>query len=345
MTSQKLSINKVCLILVIVVLLLTGGTLTALYLMTSKISAVFCGLLFMLSVLACNVAFVILIRKKLTLFSDMFCRTLDKMIAGEIDPQQAAEESLFYKINHRLGRLYEIMQENRRSVSKERADLQELISDISHQVKTPIANLKMVNMTLMENDVPPQKQREFLLAMGTQLDKLDFLMQAMIKTSRLETGVITLEKKPQAIYDTLAAALGGILLNAEKKRIAVTVDCAEQLTVSHDRKWTSEALFNILDNAVKYTPEGGSISVSVESWEMYLKISIADTGRGIPENEQGTIFKRFNRSADVHDIDGIGIGLYLAREIITMQGGYIKVVSSVGSGSDFSVFLPHDSEF
>lgn len=346
MTSQKLSINKVCSILVILVLFLAGGTLTALYLMTSKISAVFCGLLFVLSVLTCNVAFVILIRKKLTLFSDVFCRTLDKMIAGEIEPQQAAEEeSLFYKINHRLGQLYEIMQENRRSVSKERADLQELISDISHQVKTPIANLKMVNMTLMENDVPPQKQREFLGAMGTQLDKLDFLMQAMIKTSRLETGVITLEKKQQAIYDTLAAALGGILLNAEKKSIAVTVDCAEQLTVSHDRKWTSEALFNILDNAVKYTPEGGSISVSVESWEMYLKISIADTGRGIPESEQGTIFKRFYRSADVHDIDGIGIGLYLAREIITMQGGYIKVVSSVGSGSDFSVFLPHDSEF
>ena len=155
-----------------------------------------------------------------------------------------------------------------------------------------------------------------------------------------ETGVISLEKKSQPLYDTLAAALGGILLNAEKKQINVQVDCPENLVVSHDRKWTSEALFNILDNAVKYTPEGGQIRVSVESWEMYVKIDIADTGIGISEQHQGAIFKRFYREDIVHDVDGIGIGLYLAREIVTLQGGYIRVTSEVGRGSTFSVFLP-----
>ena len=128
----------------------------------------------------------------------MLCCTLDEMMNGKIDISQVAEEeNLFYKINHRLVRLYEVMQESKNSVASERADLQELISDISHQVKTPIANLKMINATLLEQEVPPDKQREFLLASGTQLDKLDFLMQAMIKTSRLETGVISLEKKQQ----------------------------------------------------------------------------------------------------------------------------------------------------
>lgn len=254
----------------------------------------------------------------------------------------AEEESLFYKINYRLGRLYEVMNENRRNVAKERADLQELISDISHQVKTPIANLKMINSTLMEQKVSPYKQKEFLSASASQLDKLDFLMQAMIKTSRLETGVISLDKKKQPVYDTLASALGGILLNAEKKQIDVSVDCPEQLAVPHDRKWTSEALFNILDNAVKYTPENGKITVTVECWELYLKISIADTGKGIPEKHQGAIFKRFYREDDVHDVEGIGIGLYLAREIISMQGGYIKLNSDPGLGSCFTVFLPRD---
>ena len=234
------------------------------------------------------------------------------------------------------------MQESKNSVASERADLQELISDISHQVKTPIANLKMVNATLLEQEVPSDKQREFLLASGTQLDKLDFLMQAMIKTSRLETGVISLEKKQQPIYDTLAMALGGIFLNAERKHIQVEVNCPETLVVSHDRKWTAEALFNILDNAVKYTPEYGSIRVCVESWEMHLKVSITDTGKGIPENQQGAIFRRFYREEDVHDIEGIGIGLYLAREIISLQNGYIQVTSQVGTGSTFSVFLPHE---
>ena len=343
MSAKKLSINKSCAFLGLVLLLAASATIIILYELTHSISAVLCCLFFCLFVLFCVVCFVVLVRRKLTLFSDLFCRTIDDMLSGNIAPlQMTEEESLFYKINYRLGRLYEVMNENHRNVAKERADLQELISDISHQVKTPIANLKMINSTLMEQEVPPYKQKEFLSASSSQLDKLDFLMQAMIKTSRLETGIISLEKKMQPIYDTLASALGGILLNAEKKQIDVSVDCPEQLAVPHDRKWTSEALFNILDNAVKYTPENGKITVTAECWELYLKISIADTGKGIPEKHQGAIFKRFYREDDVHDVEGIGIGLYLAREIISMQGGYIKVMSEVGKGTTFSIFLPRE---
>ena len=343
MNMRKLSINKACILLGILLLLAVGAVSAAVYLLTRNATAVWYVFLFSLFVLFCVIFFVALIRWKLIRFSDAFCGQMDDMLSGDMQPKQTVEEeSLFYKINYQLGRLYEVMQENKNSIAKERADLQELISDISHQVKTPIANLKMVNATLLEQEVPPDKQREFLLASSTQLDKLDFLMQAMIKTSRLETGVISLEKKQQPIYDTLAMALGGIFLNAEKKHIQVEVNCPETLVVSHDRKWTAEASFNILDNAVKYTPEYGSIRVCVESWEMHLKVSITDTGKGIPENQQGAIFRRFYREEDVHDIEGIGIGLYLAREIISLQNGYIQVTSQVGTGSTFSVFLPHE---
>ena len=331
MNMRKLSINKACVLWGTLLLLAVGAVCAAVYLLTQNITAVRCVFLFSLFVLLCVIFFVALIRRKLVRFSDAFCGQMDDMLSGDIQPKQTVEEeSLFYKINYRLGRLYEVMQENKNSIAKERADLQELISDISHQVKTPIANLKMINNTLLENEVPPQKQKEFLTAQASQLDKLDFLMQAMIKTSRLETGVISLEQKQQPVYDTLAAALGGILLNAEKKQIDVQVECPEHLDARHDRKWTSEALFNILDNAVKYTPTGGQIRVSVEGWEMYVKINIADTGIGISEQHQGTIFKRFYREDAVHDVDGIGIGLYLAREIVTLQGGYIRVASEVG---------------
>ena len=198
MISKKLSLNKVCIILATTILLLSVVMFSVLYILTKEMSVVFCSMAFGLLFLLCVTAFVILIRRKLTLFSEMLCCTLDEMMNGKIDVSQVAEEeNLFYKINHRLVRLYEVMQESKNSVASERADLQELISDISHQVKTPIANLKMINATLLEQEVPPDKQREFLLASGTQLDKLDFLMQAMIKTSRLETGVISLEKKQQ----------------------------------------------------------------------------------------------------------------------------------------------------
>ena len=340
MNMRKLSINKACVLLGTLLLLAVGAVCTAVHLLTQNITAVRCVFLFSLFVLLCVICFVALIRRKLVRFSDAFCSLMDDMLSGNMQLKQTVEEeSLFYKIEYRLNRLYEVMQESKNSIAQERADLQELISDISHQVKTPIANLKMINSTLLENEVPVQKQKEFLTAQATQLDKLDFLMQMMIKTSRLEAGVISLEKKSQPLYDTLAAALGGILLNAEKKQINVQVDCPENLVVSHDRKWTSEALFNILDNAVKYTPEGGQIRVSVESWEMYVKIDITDTGIGISEQHQGAIFKRFYREDIVHDVDGIGIGLYLAREIVTLQGGYIRVTSEVGKGSTFSVFL------
>ena len=214
------------------------------------------------------------------------------------------------------------------------------VSDISHQVKTPVANLKMVTDTLLAKPVTEQERRDFLQGIRSQTDKLEFLVQSMGKASRLETGAITLEKKDVPLLDTLAQAMSGIVYGAEQKGISVEVQCPEDLRVSHDSKWTAEALFNLLDNAVKYTPAGGRICVSVEQWEMYVKLDVTDTGKGIPESRQAAIFRRFYREEEVHDQPGVGIGLYLAREIVTRQGGYIKVASEPDRGSAFSVFLP-----
>ncbi len=342
MNAGRLSINRACALCAAFLGIISIAVIIAAFLLTKNLAVVWLGLLFVVLVFAGVAAFVAFLRHKLVLFSDDLCRTMDNMLNGSAAPPQSyEEENLFYKINHRLTRLYEVLRENQESIAKERANLQELISDISHQVKTPIANLQMVNATLLEQPVPEEKRQEFLMASSGQLEKLDFLMQAMIKTSRLETGVISLDRKMQPLYDTLAAALGGILLNAERKNIHVSIACPADIVLAHDRKWTSEALFNILDNAVKYTPAGGDIQVSVQSWEFYVKVDITDSGKGIAEGRRGMIFKRFYREEEVHDIEGIGIGLYLAREIVTMQGGYIKVASKVGDGSTFSIFLPH----
>ena len=151
MNMRKLSINKACVLLGTLLLLAVGAVCAAVYLLTQNITAVRCVFLFSLFVLLCVICFVALIRRKLVRFSDAFCGQMDDMLSGDMQPKQTVEEeSLFYKINYRLGRLYEVMQENKNSIAKERADLQELISDISHQVKTPIANLKMINNTLLE---------------------------------------------------------------------------------------------------------------------------------------------------------------------------------------------------
>ena len=341
MTVKRLSIRKLC-------LLIGGGSLFSMLTITAVLYTLAGSSLMLLGGIALTLCslfwFFLLVQlfsRRLSLFTSDLCQNLDKMMNGNGEPVQISDsETLFARISHRLSRLYDIMQENRRKVDEERQELQRLISDISHQVKTPVSNLKMVTDTLLTKPVTDQERIDFLRGIRSQTDKLDFLFQALVKTSRLETGAIRLEKRDGLLFVTLAQAMSGIVYAAEKKNIAVTVDCPEDLSLSHDSKWTAEALFNLLDNAVKYTSSGGKISVSVEQWEMYIKLDVSDTGKGIIESEQASIFRRFYREEEVHNEPGVGIGLYLTREVITRQGGYLKVTSEIGKGSVFSVFLP-----
>ena len=308
---------------------------------TGQMWIVASGVLLILCALVWMFLLTIAFGKRLSVFTRELCRAMDQMISGSGEPVRAADsETLFARISYRLSRLYGIMQENRRKVDEERQELQMLVSDISHQVKTPVSNLKMVTDTLLSKSVTEEERREFLQGIRNQTNKLEFLFQALVKTSRLETGAIRLEKKDGLLIDTLAIACSGIVYAAEKKNISVTVDCPEDLRLSHDSKWTAEALFNLLDNAVKYTPAGGAIRISAEQWEMYVKLNVSDTGKGIPESNQAAIFRRFYREEEVHGEQGVGIGLYLTREIVTRQGGYIKVASEPGQGSEFSIMLP-----
>lgn len=339
--NRKRDSNRNSFVLAIGIICVSFVLLLGSYLRTKDSSLLIFQSICLLMIWGCVYLFFQYMRKRVVMFSDILCKTLDDMVKEEMNVESIGmEETLLDKIMQRLVRLYEITLENRKRVNQERVNLQELISDISHQVKTPIANLKLMNATMMEQALTKEKQLDFLQASEQQLDKLDFLMQAMIKTSRLESGVITLEKKKQNVYETLAIALGGIFYAAEKKKIDISVDCLDDMILSHDRKWTAEALFNILDNAVKYTPSYGKVRVVVAKWDMYVKIDIANTGKGIPERNQGKIFQRFYRGDDKHDIEGIGIGLYLAREIITKQGGYITVKSELDKETMFSIFLP-----
>ena len=341
MKTRPLSVKRLFLWICIGLLLSMTAITLILFSLTLEVSVLIVGA----ALIGCALVWLFVLTqafgKRLSLFTSELCKTLDNMMDGDEEPKPTDNsETLFARINHRLTRLYQIMQGNSRKVEEERQELQTLVSDISHQVKTPVSNLKMVTDTLLTRPVTEAERIDFIKGVRSQTDKLDFLFQALVKTSRLETGVIRLEKKPGRIYDTVAQAMSGIVYAAEKKQIGVWVDCPENLTVAHDSKWTAEALFNLLDNAVKYTPAGGKITVTVEEWEMYAEIKVADTGKGISESNQAAIFRRFYREEEVHEQPGVGIGLYLAREIIAQQGGYIKVVSEIGSGSAFSIMLP-----
>ena len=278
-------------------------------------------------------------RRQVSLFADDLCETLDALLSGrQPENYQPYEDSLTAKVQGKLMQYFDIMSEGRRQSQQDKQVIQSLVSDISHQVKTPIANIKMFTNILQQHQLPPEKQAEFLRTMEGQIDKLDFLMQSLIKMSRLETGTFVLHPQEGRLADTIALAMSAVWAKAEAKEISLSADCDSSICVQHDSKWTAEALGNILDNAIKYTPSGGSVTVSVRPWQFYTRVDIADTGIGIAEEHYNDIFQRFYRDPQVASQEGVGLGLYLANGIITRQKGYISVKSKVGKGTTFSVY-------
>lgn len=283
------------------------------------------------------------IKRKETDFANAVCETLDILMDGHMPKsEQAYEDSQISKVQGKLLQYHDRMCESARESIRDKQIIQELVSDISHQVKTPIANIQMFTNILQQHALSEEKRNEFLATMTAQIHKLDFLMQSLIKMSRLETGTFTLHIENASLYDTIAQALNGVWEVAARKDIRITVTCDPRLKVCHDTKWTAEAFGNILDNAVKYTPEGGSIHIHAYPWQFFTRIDFTDTGIGIASGQYHSVFQRFYRGEEAAAKEGIGLGLYLARVIITKQKGYISVTSEPSMGSTFSVFLLHD---
>lgn len=224
-----------------------------------------------------------------------------------------------------------------KNVALEKDKIKSLIADISHQTKTPIANLLLYSELLMEEDFPALVKAN-VEVLYNQSEKLRFLIDSLVKLSRLENGIVSLSTQHTALQPILENIVAQYSARADKKGLLLSLNDTDVSAV-FDSKWTSEALANIVDNAIKYTKHG-AVTISVMSYEMFARIDISDDGIGIPESEQAKIFSRFYRSENVKDQEGVGIGLYLARQIIAGEGGYIKVASNPGKGSTFSVFLP-----
>lgn len=227
-----------------------------------------------------------------------------------------------------------------RNVELEKDKIKSLIADISHQTKTPIANLLLYSELLLEDDTDnlSTQMRENILQLHAQSEKLQFLIDSLVKLSRLENGILQLSQQEEAIKPMLTLAVKEAEYKAKVKGLELILHDTDE-EAYFDSKWTLEAICNILDNAVKYTNEG-SISLSVTAYEMFVRIDIKDSGIGIKEDELPKIFSRFYRSEDTKNMEGVGIGLYLSRQILSEEGGYIKVSSVYGQGSIFSIFLP-----
>lgn len=262
---------------------------------------------------------------------------LEAAIAGHFT-EETYDESRLSALESRLARYLTASALSARKVQEQKDQISSLISDISHQTKTPVANLQLYAQLLAEQPLTPQEE-ECAGAILTQADKLQTLIEVLVKTSRLENGILAVHPEISELSYVVDRAVTQYVPKTAEKGIVLTAVPTEGKAV-FDPKWTEEALCNLLDNAVKYTPSGGAVTVTVKNYEMFSAICVTDTGAGIPEAKQARIFGRFYRSAGNYQEQGVGIGLYLTRQIAEKQGGYVKVESVPGTGSTFSLFLP-----
>lgn len=223
------------------------------------------------------------------------------------------------------------------NVTIEKDKIKTLISDISHQTKTPLANLLLYSELIAEEELP-EDLRSNVDAIRQQTEKLRFLIDSLVKLSRLENSILTLSPQQEAVQPMLEDIQKQYTSKARSKGLEFRITATSTLA-NFDRKWTVEALGNLVDNAIKYTP-CGSVTIEAAEYKLFTRIDVRDTGIGVEEAEQPKIFSRFYRSETVRKDEGVGIGLYLAREIISSEGGYIKLTSEPNKGSTFSVFLP-----
>lgn len=263
---------------------------------------------------------------------------LGKMLEAAMEgnfTEDSFDESLLSALESSFAHYLAASTVSARKVDAEKEKLKALIGDISHQTKTPIANILLYTQLLKEQP----GNTDCLEALEGQTKKLQSLIDALVKTSRLETGVIALHPEPGELGAVMTSAVSQLRPKAEEKGIRITLEHGEANAV-FDPKWTEEALYNLLDNAVKYTPSGGRVSVTAVVYPMFSGVLVQDTGPGIPEEEQPMIFQRFYRGTAYREQEGVGIGLYLVRQIAEGQGGFVKVQSQPGQGSTFSLYLP-----
>lgn len=268
---------------------------------------------------------------------------LDEMLAAAMDgsfTEQRFDESRLSALESRLAQYLAASSVSAQNLQAQKDQISALVSDISHQTRTPVANLQLYAQLLAEQPLGPEG-RACAETIEMQAQKLQSLIEALVKTSRLESGVLALHPAPGELAPMAERAAAQYAPKAAAKGLSLTVGPAAGSAV-FDPKWTEEALCNLLDNAVKYTPAGGAVTVSVQVYELFAAVRVRDTGPGIPEEEQAKIFGRFYRSPAAYQTEGVGIGLYLARQIAAGQGGYLKVESVPGAGSTFSLYLPRE---
>lgn len=239
----------------------------------------------------------------------------------------------------RIEELGELLKLNDERRVQEEDNTKALITNISHQLKTPLASLRMSHELRGDTSLSPEEREEFYESEQQEIMKLQELVDVMVNVSRLENHMIVIKPVPASLRNTVEAAFNTVCIKAAHRGISLALYMEGDFIVSQDVRWSTEALVNVLDNGIKYSPSGTSVTVRVQPLAANVLLEVEDEGVGVPSGEYHKIFQRFYRGtrAAAVERDGAGVGLYLARAILEQQGGTIRVKAARGGGSIFQL--------
>ncbi|HJB83174.1 MAG TPA: sensor histidine kinase [Candidatus Mediterraneibacter intestinavium] len=293
---------------------------------------------------------------------------LESLINGERPSlDRVSEDTLPSKIRSQILRLNDKMRGSEQALLQEREEIRGLIADTAHQLRTPLANMESY-LSLLKADlerrtgtsesIRMEDQAYYIRAIAESEEKIRFLTESFIRMARLENGIIQIRKDSRDMEGTLLGSILQAKKAADEKQIEIRLTMSGESgrtkktsgrekgkeagsAVLHDPQWLGEAVFNLLDNSIKYSPEGSTIHVSTVKNEMFFRIEVRDEGTGIEEGEENLIFRRFYRGKHVNGQNGFGLGLYLSREIVQRHGGFMKV-KRLEPGLSVGIYLPVD---
>lgn len=275
-------------------------------------------------------------RNKLLAQYQNFLDKTDEILSGR-QTAISYDETMDSAISERLNRIIEISRMQKEAAEEERDTIQSLITNINHQIKTPLANITLY-AGLLREQMGDARSGRLADKIENNADKLRFFMKELLKASYTEQEILSVSPKIIDLDAVIKRSCQSVELDAMKKNIRFVSEY-EACKVYADSKWTEEVFTNVMENAIKYSSGGTAVTIQSVLYESFVCVRIIDCGIGIPEEEQGKIFQRFYRGSNVTDKQGFGIGLYLAREVLRKQQGYIQVKSALNKGTTVEIFL------
>ena len=259
---------------------------------------------------------------------------LDGNTTSRIECSQAGD---WYSLFHAINEMATILSAHAENQRQTKEFLQDIISDVSHQIKTPLSALKMYHEIIESHKNDAATVSSFTEKSQREIKRMEDVIYTLLKLARLDAGIIQMEKAPENLSVLMHDVLERFETWAEREHKTITLSGKENVVLSCDALWVSEAIGNIVKNALEHTENGGHIEVKWSQSPLMTQIEISDDGKGIHPEDLYNIFKRFYRSRFSSDVHGIGLGLPLAKSIVEAHGGTISVTSSLGAGTTFTL--------